>query len=150
MAWIQLSVSDQKDRLNEQELDKLLEESSDPNSKLLVILGHVATDIVGRVNAGRRKRGLVPVVNTGLYVPPGAQRHAYVLSRLLLTNAFPSLADYNAEDRRLAVEDANQYLTDLANNDADSDDSGAGAFVPSSSPPLRFGGVPMKNFVEVP
>ena len=150
MAWVQLGISDQKQRLNEQELNKLLEENADPNAKLLTVLGHVATDIVGRVNAGRRKRGLPPVVNTGLYVPPGSQRHAYVLSRLLLTNSFPSLDEYNAEDRRQAVDDANQYLTDLANNDADSDDDGAMAFVPSSSAPVRFGGAPILNFIEVP
>jgi hypothetical protein len=106
--------------------------------------------MVSRVNAGRRKRGLPPVSNTGRNVPPGSQRHGYALARRLLSEAFPSLAEFNGEDRKAAVEAAETFMDDLAKNDADSDDNGADAFASSSSSSFRYGGSSTMDFSTAP
>jgi hypothetical protein len=150
MAWAELTFSGLQGRLGSDEIAALLNESPAPEAKIAEVLGHVAQDIVSRVNTGRRKRGLPPVVNSGVYVPPGAQRHAYTLARRLLTDAFPSLAEFNGDDRRLSVEEAENYLDDLAKNDADSDDPGASSFAYSSSSSFRYGGSALMDFSTSP
>lgn len=151
MAWAQLNYSDFRDRLSSAELDALLAESPAPEDKVDEVLGQVAQDIVSRVNAGRRKRGLAPAVNSGRYVPAGSRRHAYTLARRILTDAFPSLAEYNGDDRRLSFEEAENYLDDLANNDADGDDAGALSFVSSNSGgAFRYSGNTLLDFTGNP
>lgn len=150
MAWVTLAFSAFRNRLTSNELTALLEENATPEDKANDILSAVAGDIVSRVNAGRRKRGLPALTNTGRNVPPGAVRHAYILARRELTDTYPSLSDFNGEDRRLSVEEANNYLDDLANNNADSDDSGAESFVSATGSSFRFGGKPLMDFSECP
>jgi hypothetical protein len=150
MPWIQLTSDGLRDRLASDEFEALLAESPAPESKLEEILEQVAQEIVSRVNAGRRKRGLPPVINTGRNVPPGSQRHGYALARRLLSEAFPSLAEFNGEDRKLAVEAAENYMDDLAKNDVDSDDTGANSFASSSASSFRYGGSAIMDFAESP
>ena len=150
MAWTLLTIEGIKDRLASDEFEALLAESATPEAKIEDILGQIAQEVVSRVNAGRRKRGLVQVINTGLYVPPGAHRHCYALARRLLSESFPSLAEFNGEDRKIAVESAENYLDDLAKNDADSDDSGSSAFAYSSSSSFRYGGSSVMDFSTAP
>jgi len=150
MAWSTLTFAALKDRLSSDELGRLLAECPTPDEKATEILTSVAQDIVSRVNAGRRKRALPPVVNTGLSVPSGATRHAYVLARREFTDAYPALAEFNGDDRKASVEEANNYLTDLANNNADSDDTGATTFVTSSSGSFRISGNTLLDFSEAP
>ena len=150
MAWTLLTIDGIKDRLASEEFEALLAESPTPETKLNDILGQIAQEIVSRVNAGRRKRGLVQVTNTGLYVPPGAHRHAYALARRLLSEAFPSLAEFNGEDRKISVESAENYLDDLSKNDADSDDAGSSAFANSNSSAFRYGGAALMDFSTAP
>jgi len=149
MAWVQLAGSSLRDRLDTTEIDSLVEESADADGKIDEILSQVAQDIVGRVNAGRRKRGLPPVSGTGLYVPPGSARHAYTLARRLLTDSFPSLSDYNGEDRDRAYDKAEDHLRDLAENRADADDTGAEDFEPEDSgSSFRTGGKDLMDFIN--
>lgn len=150
MAWIPLSVDSFRDRLGNDELDRLVEESPTPDAKLAEILSQVAAEFVSRINSGRRKRGLGPLVNTGLNIPPGAQRHAYAIARRLLTDAFPSLAEFNGEDRKLAVESAENFLDDLANNNADADDTGAESYATASGASFRYSGQSLMDFTGNP
>lgn len=150
MAWLALTYSALRDRLSTDEFNRLLAECPTPEDKAEEILTSVAQDIASRVNSGRRKRGLPPVVNTNLYVPPGARRHAYILARQELTDSYPSLAEFNGEDRRRAVEEANNYLDDLANNNADGDDTGAESFAATSGSSFRYGGSAIMDFSESP
>jgi hypothetical protein len=150
MAWTQLTVNGLKDRLASDEFEALLAESPTPEDKLTDILSQVAQEIVSRVNAGRRKRGLVQVATTGLHAPTGSHRHAYALARRLLSESFPSLAEFNGDDRKIAVESAENYLDDLAKNDADSDDYGAVSFAASSSSSFRYGGSALMDFTSAP
>jgi uncharacterized protein YkwD len=150
MAWTTLTYAGLRDRLSSDELSRLLAECPTPEEKAAEILTAVAQDVVSRVNAGRRKRGLPPLVNTGLSVPHGASRHSYVLARRELTDSYPALADFNGDDRKSSVEEANNYLDDLANNNADSDDTGAESFVVSSSGSFRISGSTLMNFSESP
>ncbi len=150
MAWSLLTFTNLRERLSSDELSSLLQDSPTPEEKCEQILEHVAQDIVSRVNAGRRKRALPACVNTGRNVPSGAQRHAYVLARRELTSVFPSLAQYNGEDRKDDTEEANNYLDDLANNNADSDDAGATSFVAITNGSFRYGGSKLMNFSESP
>jgi hypothetical protein len=150
MAWTTLSFSGLRDRLSSDELSRLLAECPTPEEKADSILTAVAQDVVSRVNAGRRKRGLPPLVNTGMSVPYGATRHAYVLTRRELTDSYPSLAEFNGDDRKISVEEANNYLTDLANNNADSDDTGAQSFVSVSTGSFRISGKDLMDFAEAP
>ena len=150
MAWIPLSVDSFRDRLGNDELDRLVEESPTPDAKLAEILSQVAAEFVSRINSGRRKRGLGPLVNTGLNIPPGAQRHAYAIARRLLTAAFPSLAEFNGEDRKLAVESAENFLDDLANNNADADDTGAESYATASGSAFRYSGQSLMDFTGNP
>lgn len=150
MAWIPLSVDSFRDRLGNDELDRLVEESPTPDAKLAEILSQVAAEFVSRINSGRRKRGLGPLVNTGLNIPPGAQRHAYAIARRLLTDAFPSLAEFNGEDRKLAVESAENFLDDLANNNADADDTGAQSYATASGASFRYSGQSLMDFTGNP
>ena len=92
----------------------------------------------------------VPSVNTGLFIPPGAQRHAYAIARRLLTDAFPSLAELNGEDRKLAVEAAEHFLDDLANNNADADDTGAQSYATASGAAFRYSGQSLMDFTGNP
>ena len=141
MAWTRLSASVLRDRLGNAEIEALTDESAAPDSKIEELLDQVAQDITSRVNTGRRKRGLAPVSGTGRDVPPGSVRHAYSLARRLLTDSFPSLADYNGDDRRLAVQEAEDHLEDLANNEADHDDVGASAYESvGAGSSFRYGG----------
>jgi len=149
MAWVQLAGSSLRDRLGTTEIDSLVEESADADGKIDEILSQVALDVVGRINAGRRKRGLPPVTDTGLNVPPGSVRHAYTLARRLLTDSFPSLSDYNGEDRDSAYDKAEDHLRDLAENRADADDSGAEDFEPEDSgSSFRTGGKDLMDFIN--
>lgn len=151
MAWAALNYADFRDRLSSAELDALLAESPAPEDKVDEVLGQIAQDIVSRVNAGRRKRGLAPAVNTGRYVPPGSRRHGYTLARRLLTDSFPSLAEYNGDDRRLSFEEAENYLDDLANNEADGDDDGALAFISATTGgAFRYSGNTLLDFTGNP
>ena len=150
MAWIALTVDSFRDRLGNDELDRLVDESPTPDAKLAEVLSQVAAEFVSRINSGRRKRGLGPLVNTGLFIPPGAQRHAYAIARRLLTDAFPSLAEFNGDDRKLAVEAAENFLDDLANNNADADDTGATSFATASGASFRYSGRPLMDFAESP
>lgn len=150
MAWSILTFSGLRERLSSDELSALLEDSSTPEEKCEAVLQDVALDFVSRVNAGRRKRALPPVVNTTRYVPSGAQRHAYAIARRELTSVFPSLAQYNGDDRKADFEEANNYLDDLANNNADSDDAGATSFVFASSGSIRYGGSTLMDFSTSP
>ena len=128
MAWVQLTVATLRDRLGNVEVETLIEESPAPDAKIETLLEQVAQEITSRINSGRRKRGMVSISGTRRYVPPGSQRHAYALTRRLLTDSFPALSEYNGEDRRLAVEEAEAHLDDLADNNADHDDLGASAW----------------------
>lgn len=121
-----------------------------PEEKADEILTAVAQEVVSRVNAGRRKRGLPPLVNTGLSIPYGASRHSYVLARRELTDSYPALAEFNGEDRKDSVQEANNYLEALSDNNADSDDTGASAFVVSSSGSFRISGSTLMDFSESP
>lgn len=148
MAWVELTSAIFRSRLSSVEFNTLTEESAAPETKLTEILGQVAADVVSRVNAGRRKRGLSPAVDTGLYVPPGSPRHAYTLARQLLTDAFPSLAQYNGEDRKAAVDAAEKYLEDIASNNVDSDDAGGDEYVAGTSSSFRSGGNDLLDFIS--
>lgn len=150
MAWAELTFAGLQGRLGSDEIAALLAESAAPEAKVSEVLTHVALDIASRVNTGRRKRGLPPVVNSNVYVPPGAQRHAYALARRLLSDAFPSLAEFNGDDRKSSIEEAENYLDDLAKNDADSDDPGASSFAYSSSSSFRYGGSSVMDFSTSP
>ncbi len=150
MAWTQLSLSSLKRRLSSQELESLTDESPDAEKKIEELLTQVAQEVVSRVNSGRRKRALPSLQDTERQVPPGSQRHAYTLVRRLLTDTFPSLADYNGEDRRLAVDEAEGYLDDLANNNADSDDDGAIVFEnPIGGSSFRYNGQKSYNYTSI-
>lgn len=149
MAWTPLTSAGLQTRLSQDEFNALLDECPTPDEKITSILTQVALEIVSRVNAGRRKRGLSPASNTGLNVPPGAQRHAYALARRLMTDCFPSLAAYNGDDRKLSIDEAETFLDDLANNNADSDDAGGDAFIAASSNgPFSYGGRALLDFVS--
>jgi hypothetical protein len=150
MAWSQLTFIGFRERLSSDELTSLLNDSATPEEKCEEFLEVVAKDFISRVNAGRRKRGLPPVTGTGRYVPSGAQRHAYVISRRELTSVFPSLAQYNGDDRKDDFEEANNYLDDLANNNADSDDEGADEYVTATGGSFRISGKDLLNFSECP
>ncbi len=150
MPWVILASDGLRDRLASDEFEALLAESPAPEAKLEEILAQVAQEIVSRVNSGRRKRGLAPVANTGRSVPPGSQRHGYALARRLLSEAFPSLAEFNGDDRKIAVETAENYMDDLAKNDADSDDTGAASFAVSSASSFRYGGATLMDFSTAP
>ena len=130
-------------------MDALTAEADDATAKIAEVLAQAAQEVVSRVNAGRRKRGLSPVSETGASVPPGAVRHAYSIARQLLTDAFPSLAAYNGDDRKAATDAADKYLDDLAKNDADADDAGAAEFEPvTPSSGIVFGGVTLQDFTS--
>jgi hypothetical protein len=149
MAWTQLTADKLKERLVAAEVEALIEESPTPDAKIEELLEQVAQEITSRVNSGRRKRGMVSVIDSGRYVPPGSLRHAYALTRRLLTDSFPSLAEYNGEDRRQAVEEAEGYLDDLANNNADADDLGAAGFEnPSGGSSFRYSGQKSYNYTS--
>lgn len=151
MPWTLLTYDGLRDRLGSTESEALLAESPTPESKVEDILTQIAADVVSRVNAGRRKRGLAPAVNTGRNVPPGSVRHAYTLAVRLLTDSFPSLAEYNGEDRRAAIDEAKDHLDDLANNNADSDDAGGDAFVATAGGgSFRSGGKELMDFIGTP
>jgi hypothetical protein len=148
MAWIALTSAKLQTRIGEDEYDALIaEKGAEAEAKVSEILRQLAQDIVGRVNAGRRKRGLSPAINTGLYIPPGSERHAYTICVRLLTSTFPSLATYNGEDRKEEYENAENHLDDLANNNADSDDAGGDAFTSNSSSSFRYGGAAKMDFI---
>lgn len=149
MAWTALTSDAFRERFTDEEFEALLAESTDVVGKLNEILSQVALDIVSRVNVGRRKRGLSPAVNTGLYIPPGSQRHAYTLALKLLTDCFPSLFTYNGEDRKIAVETAEKHLDDLAKNDVDSDDDGAADYASATSSSVRTGGRDLLDFIAI-
>lgn len=150
--WTELTTTNLQTRLSEVELDALTAELADPTDKLAEILLQTAQEIISRVNTGRRKRGLVAVAVSGPYVPPGAVRHAYTIARQLLTDSFPALAAYNGDDRKAAMESAEKYLSDLANNNADSDDAGAEDYEPTPPSGETFGfqstGKPLLDFVQ--
>ena len=149
MAWVKLTSSNLRNRLGNAEIEALTDESPAPDAKVTELLEQISQDITSRVNTGRRKRGLVPIAGTGLYVPPGSARHAYTLTRRLLTDSFPSLADYNGDDRRLAVQEAEDHLEDLANNEADHDDLGAGSFEsPGAGSSFRTSGKTNMDFTS--
>jgi len=150
MAWAQLTFLGLRERLSSDELTSLLNDSATPEEKCEEVLDHVAKDVISRVNSGRRKRALPPVTGTGRYLPAGAQRHAYVIARRELTSVFPSLAQYNGEDRKDDFEEANNYLDDLANNNADSDDEGAADYVTATGASFRISGAALLNFSECP
>jgi hypothetical protein len=150
MPWIQLTSDGLQDRLASDEFEALLAESPAPESKISEILEQVAQEIVARVNTGRRKRGLPSLINTSNHVPPGSQRHGYALARSLLSEAFPSLAEFNGDDRKAAVENAETYMEDLAKNEVDSDDTGAASFASSSGSAFRYGGKEIMDFAESP
>jgi hypothetical protein len=150
MPWVAITTDGLRDRLASDEFEALLAEAPAPEAKIEEILEQVAQEIVSRVNSGRRKRGLPAVINTGRNVPPGSQRHAYALARRLLSEAFPSLADFNGDDRKVAVEAAETFMDDLAKNDADSDDTGAAAFAASSASSFRYGGNATMDFATSP
>jgi hypothetical protein len=149
MAWIALSADAFRDRVNGDEYDGLLAESPTPDTKIATALSEVALEIVSRVNAGRRKRGLAPALATGLFVPAGAVRHAYTLVLRTITNSFPGLATYNGENRSAASDAAEKYLEDLGNNNADSDDAGAAVYASSTVYPVRYGGRDLLDFITV-
>jgi hypothetical protein len=130
-----------------EEISRLTEEAPDQDAKIDAVLLQVAQDVAGRVNVGRRKRGLAPVSNTGSNVPPGSQRHAYSIARKLLTDAFPSLASYNGEDRKASADEAERHLSDLADNKADHDDAGASAYVGTTTASFSYGGSTKLDFV---
>ena len=141
MSWVELSLSSLKRRLSSQELEALTDESPDADQKIEELLTQVAQEVVSRVNSGRRKRALPSLQDTEKRVPPGSQQHAYTLVRRLLTDTFPSLAEFNGDDRRQAVDEAEAFLDDLANNNADSDDDGAIAFEnPIGGASFRYSG----------
>ncbi len=150
MPWVAITTDGLRDRLASDEFEALLAEAPAPEAKIEEILEQVAQEIVSRVNSGRRKRGLPAVINTGRNVPPGSQRHAYALARRLLSEAFPSLADFNGDDRKVAVEAAETFMDDLAKNDTDSDDTGAAAFAASSASSFRYGGNATMDFATSP
>jgi hypothetical protein len=150
MPWISITSDGLRDRLASDEFEALLAESPAPEAKIDEILEQVAQEIVSRVNSGRRKRGLPPVTNTGRFIPPGSQRHGYALARRLLSEAFPSLAEFNGDDRKIAVEAAETFMDDLAKNDADSDDIGANAFASTSGSSVRYGGNAYMDFAISP
>ncbi len=149
MAWIALTSAKLQTRVGVEEYAALIAENggSAAAAKVSEILRQVAQDIVGRVNAGRRKRGLGPALNTGLYIPPGSERHAYTICVRLMTSTFPSLSTYNGEDRKEEYQNAENHLDDLANNDADSDDAGGDTFAGSSSSSFRYGGETKMDFI---
>lgn len=133
MAWVEITASVLHDRLGNVEIETLIAESPAPDAKVEELLEQISQEITSRVNTGRRKRGMAPIGDTNRYVPPGSLRHAYTLTRRLLTDSFPSLSEYNGEDRRLAVEEAEEHLNDLANNEADADDPGASIWEPETA-----------------
>lgn len=148
MAWIALTSDKLQTRVGVEEYAALIAENgAEAEAKVSEILRQVAQDIVGRVNAGRRKRGLGPAVNTGLYIPPGSERHAYTICVRLMTSTFPSLATYNGEDRATDYQNAEDHLDDLANNNADSDDAGGNTFASTSSSSFRYGGETKMDFI---
>lgn len=149
MAWAELTYDAFRERLTDEEFDALTAESTDVSAKLTEILGQVAADIVSRVNVGRRKGALPPVVNTGLHIPAGSQRHAYTLALKVLTDCFPSLRTYNGEDRTAAVETAEKHLDDLAKNEADGDDEGALVYASTTNSSVRYGGRDILDFIAV-
>ena len=149
MAWVALSADTFRDRVNGDEYEALLAESPTPDTKIATALSEVALEIVSRVNAGRRKRGLSPALDTGLFVPPGAARHAYTLVLRTLTNSFPALATYNGENRNTAIDASEKYLEDLGNNNADADDDGAAEYAATTSSPVRYGGNDLLDFVTI-
>jgi hypothetical protein len=151
MAWTALSyIVFQRDILTTNEFSALLNECPTPEDKVNSILTNVAQEVVSRVNAGRRKLSLPAVVNTGKSIPSGAIRHAYILARRDLTDTYPSLSEFNGDDRKNSVEEANNYLDDLANNNADSDEAGAASFVTSSSSAFTYGGKSLMDFATAP
>lgn len=150
--WQTLTSSGLRDRLGTDEIDTLTAEAIDPDIKINNVLQQIADDVVAHVNAGRRIRGLRPVAITTPTVPPGSARHAYTLARRLLTDAFPSLAEYNGEDRKIACEVAEKYLEALAENKIDADDSGADVVDPpaTTTSSLRYGGSTLMDFNTQP
>jgi hypothetical protein len=147
MSWVEITAPTLRDRLGSVELEALVAEAPAPDAKIEELLEQISQDITSRVNSGRRKRGMNSIGDTGRYVPPGSLRHAYTLTRRLLTDSFPSLAEYNGEDRRMDVEEAESHLDDLANNNADSDDPGASTWEPSGAgSSFRTGGETNQNF----
>lgn len=149
MAWVALNSDAFRERFTDEEFQALTAESVDVDGKLTEILGQIALEIVSRVNVGRRKGALPPVKDTGLFIPPGSQRHAYTLALKLLTDCFPSLRTYNGEDRTTAVETAEKHLEDLAKNEADSDDEGAAEYASSTLSPIRYSGYDKLDFVTI-
>ncbi len=147
MSWAALTIDGLRSRMAGEELSRLTDEAPDQDAKIGSVLLQVAQDVAGRVNVGRRKRGLAPLSNTSNNVPPGSQRHAYSIARKLLTDAFPSLAGYNGDDRKAAVDEAEKHLSDLADNKADHDDDGATAFAVSGSASFVYGGSTLSDFV---
>jgi len=141
MAWSEVSLESLKRRLSSSELESLTDESPDADQKIEELLTQIAQEVISRVNSGRRKRGLPSLQDTGKHIPPGSQRHAYTLVRRLLTDTFPSLAEFNGDDRRQAVDEAEAHLDDLANNNADHDDDGAIIFEnPIGGSSFRYSG----------
>jgi hypothetical protein len=66
-----------------------------------------------------------------------------------MTDCFPSLAAYNGDDRKLSIDEAETFLDDLANNNADSDDAGGDAFIAANSNgPFSYGGNKLLDFVS--
>lgn len=151
--WQTLTPSGLRDRLSTEEIDTLTAEAIDPDIKVRNVLMQISEDVVAHVNTGRRTRGLRPIAITTPTIPPGAVRHAYTLARRLLTDAFPSLAEYNGEDRKIACEVAEGYLTDLAKNNIDSDDTGADVVDPpvtTTGASIRYGGSALMDFNTQP
>ena len=67
----------------------------------------------------------------------------------MLTDSFPSLSDYNGEDRDRAYDKAEDHLRDLAENRADADDTGAEDFEPEDSgSSFRTGGKDLMDFIN--
>lgn len=147
MAWTAISPNGLRSRLVTDEIDKLLEECPDPDGKIAELLSQVALEFVSRINAGRRKRTLQPVTATGLFLPGGCHRHSYTIARQLLGDSFPSLAQFNGDDRKAAVEAADSYLEALAKNEADSDDDGAEAYIGTATDGPTFGGQTQVDFM---
>jgi hypothetical protein len=149
MAWTALSIDGLRSRLVTDELDKLLEECPDPDAKIAEVLGQVANEFVARINAGRRKRTLPAVEDTGLFLPGGCHRHSYTIARQLLSESFPSLAEFNGDDRKAAMEAANTFLIALSENNADSDDTGAESYIGTATGGPTFGGKTQYDFTTL-
>jgi hypothetical protein len=149
MAWVQLTVAKFKLRFDESEVDAVLSQQTNADVTLTEYLHQVSADIVARVNTCRRTRGLSPVTPPALYVPPGSERHAYVLVQFMAGINLPSLTALQGDNRKSAEDRAENYLSDLASCEVDSDDEWVSPYVSACAPDSPvYGGMPLMNFVN--